>query len=113
MATLPPSPFCSAGAEPLAETLVVVPSPQAPVAAAGCPFDFTGVSAASPVEEAAASITSPAPDAAAEFVDLDATDCIGQIFVGARKLNLPRFKLDVEQFMLDIEEAPLFLRATG
>ncbi len=39
-----------------------------------------------------------------------ATDCIGEIFVGARKLNLPRFKLDEERFMLDLEEPTLFLR---
>jgi hypothetical protein len=35
---------------------------------------------------------------------------IGEIFRGASKLNLPRFKLDEERFMADIEEAPLFLR---
>lgn len=41
------------------------------------------------------------------------TDCIGEIFVGARKLNLPRFKLDEEQFMADLDEPPLFLRRAG
>lgn len=46
---------------------------------------------------------------------LSETDCIGEIFIGARKLENPeaRFVLNVEQFMLDIEEPPLFLRRAG
>jgi hypothetical protein len=47
--------------------------------------------------------------------DAGATDCIGEIFVGARKWidDDRRFILDVDRFMIDIEEPPLFLRATG
>lgn len=44
--------------------------------------------------------------------DAGATDCIGEIFVGAAKLE-HRFVLDVERFMLDIEEPPLFLRSVA
>jgi hypothetical protein len=47
-----------------------------------------------------------------EFVDLD-QDCIGEIFVGARKLMDPdehRFILDEQAFMDAIDEPPLFLR---
>jgi hypothetical protein len=51
------------------------------------------------------------PNATFFLNDSIQTDLIGEIFVGARKLNLPRFKLDEERFMLDLEEPPLFLRA--
>jgi hypothetical protein len=49
-------------------------------------------------------------DAAA---DLSEIDCIGEIFVGARKLIDPdehRFVLDEQAFMDAIDEPPLFLR---
>jgi hypothetical protein len=95
------------------------------------PFEFAASDAAA--EQAAGSIPCPlAPDGAADHSDSGATDCatdeaaaspglqaldaaadlscIGEIFVGARKLNLPRFKLDEERFFADIEEPPLFLR---
>jgi hypothetical protein len=42
-----------------------------------------------------------------------ATNDIGEIFVGARKLIDPdenRFVLDVDRFMSELDEAPLFLR---
>lgn len=76
------------------------------------PFEFAIPQVA---EQAVASpvITPDTVDAAAEYVDLDQIDCIGEIFVGARKLEDRRFVLDVERFMLDIELPPLFLRATG
>ncbi len=68
------------------------------------PFEF-GVHSVTAPDEAAAAVRQD--DAAVDISD------IGQIFVGARKLNLPRFMLDVEQFMADIEEPPLFLRQAG
>jgi hypothetical protein len=40
----------------------------------------------------------------------DDISCIGEIFVGALKLDDHRFVLDVERFMIEIEEPPLFLR---
>jgi len=127
MATLPPSPFTALPASS-AETLVVAPSPQAPVAAISGPFDSGA--RPSPPDEAAASSSSHAPAAAAdiceptsstggpqespaagqELIGAGDLDLIGEIFRGARKLNLPRFKLDEERFMADIEEPPLFLR---
>jgi hypothetical protein len=108
MATMPPSPFTALPASS-AETLVVAPSPQAPVAAISGPFD-SGVEPSSP-DEAAALTRSHAPGAAVDIPDLPsnegrhqgapavddwnpetagATDCcIGEIFVGARKLFDP------------------------
>ena len=108
MASLPPSPFSFVD-EPSAETLVVVPGPQASVAAASGPFN-SDASVALTSDEAAALVGSHAPGAAADIPepttdggghqrspapgqelcgvgDLEATDCIGEIFVGARKLN--------------------------
>jgi hypothetical protein len=99
MATLPPSPFTTLPVQS-AETLVVAPSPQAPVAAASGPFDSGDTDC--PPDETAAS-TRPC-DAAADICD------IGEIFVGARKLDAPRFVLDVERFMAELDEPPLFLR---
>ena len=127
MATLPPSPFTSFADEQSAETLVVAPGPQASVAAASGPFDSVEYSAL-PTDEAAALPSSlgaaaelpeptsstggpqesPAPGQ--ELLGAGDLDLIGEIFRGARKLNLPRFKLDEERFMLDIEEPPLVLR---
>jgi hypothetical protein len=101
MATLPPSPFTSFADVQSAETLVVAPSPQAPVAAASGPFD-SGVDTVTAPDETAAS-TRPC-DAAADICD------IGEIFVGARKLDAPRFVLDVERFMAELDDVPLFLR---
>ena len=94
------------------------------------PFEFAASDAAA--EQAAASIPCPlAQDAAADHSDSGATDCatdeaaapfrhvdgaaveypdIGEIFVGARKLDAPRFVLDVERFMAELDEPPLFLR---
>lgn len=108
MATLPPSPFTALPASS-AETLVVAPGPQAPVVAASGPFDSGNPVALLP-DEAAACASSHAPGAAADICepttdgggpqgspapgqeligagDLEATDCIGEIFTGARKLN--------------------------
>lgn len=94
------------------------------------PFDF-GDAPCSPEKAAACSPQVPSCHAAADLSDSDAqdwrpdeaaalvrqdgaaVDLIAEIFVGARKLNLPRFKLDEEQFMSDIEEPPLFLRQAG
>jgi hypothetical protein len=109
MASLPPSPFSFADVQS-AETLVVVPGPQASVAAASGPFD-SGATVALTLDEAAADVSSQAPAAAADVCeptsstggcqeapaststvtvaagDAGATDCIGEIFVGARKLE--------------------------
>jgi hypothetical protein len=101
MATLPPSPFTSFADEQSAETLVVAPSPQAPVAAASGPFDSGATDCAT--DEAAAPFRH-VDGAAADICD------IGEIFVGARKLDAPRFVLDVERFMADLDDVPLFLR---
>jgi len=131
MASLPPSPFSFAECNS-AETLVVLPGPQASGVAASGPFDSGAYSALSP-DEAAADVSSQAPAAAADICepttstggvqgspapgqelcgagDLEALFDIGGTPCGARKLNLPRFKLDEERFMADIEEVPLFLR---
>jgi hypothetical protein len=102
MATLPPSPFTSFADVQSAETLVVAPSPQAPVAAASGPFESGDTDC--PPDEAAASPGLQALDAAADICD------IGEIFVGARKLDAPRFVLDVDRFMAELEDVPLFLR---
>lgn len=97
------------------------------------PFEFVASDAAA--EQAVASIPCPlAQDAAAEPFDSGATDCapdkaaaaprqsadaaadicdIGEIFVGAMKLDDPdehRFVLDVDRFMAELDEPPLFLR---
>jgi hypothetical protein len=94
------------------------------------PFEFAASDAAA--EQAVASIPCPlAQDAAADLSDSGATDCatdeaaapfrhvdgaaadicdIGEIFVGARKLDAPRFVLDIERFMAELDEPPLFLR---
>lgn len=72
------------------------------------PFDPAASDAAA--VQAVASIPSPlAQDAAA---DLSEINHIGEIFIGAEKLNDPeaRFVLDVQAFMDAIDEAPLFLR---
>ena len=56
-------------------------------------------------DEAVASQSSQAPVATADI------SCIGEIFVGARKLNDDhRFVLDVDRFMAELDEPPLFLR---
>jgi len=131
MATMPPSPFTALPASS-AETLVVAPRSQAPVAAASGPFD-SGEYSALPPGEAAASLNPQSSGAAVGICepspterrpngspapgqelcgagDLEALFDIGGTPCGARKLNLPRFKLDEERFMADIEEVPLFLR---
>jgi hypothetical protein len=95
-------------------------------------FEFVASDAAA--DQAVASIPCPlAQDAAADHSDSGATDCapdeaaapfrhvdgaaveypdIGEIFVGAEKLNDPeaRFVLDEQAFMDAIDEPPLFLR---
>lgn len=54
---------------------------------ADLPNPFASAASDAVAESAAASL-SPAPcDAAADFLDVDSTDCIGEIFVGARKLE--------------------------
>ena len=96
------------------------------------PFN-SSASVALTLDEAAADVSSQAPAAAADICepttstggvqgspapgkelcgagDLEALFDIGGTPCGARKLNLPRFKLDEERFMADIEEVPLFLR---
>jgi len=131
MASLPPSPFSFADVQS-AETLVVAPRSQAPVAAASGPFD-SGEYSALPPGEAAASLNPQSSGAAVGICesspterrpngspapgkelcgagDLEALFDIGGTPCGVRKLNLPRFKLDEERFMADIEEVPLFLR---
>jgi hypothetical protein len=94
------------------------------------PFEFAASDAAA--AQAVASIPCPlAQDAAADHSDSGATDCapdeaaapfrhvdgaaadicdIGEIFIGARKLDAPRFVLDVERFMAELDDVPLFLR---
>jgi hypothetical protein len=59
----------------------------------------------SPPDKAAAT-PRQGTDAAADICD------IGEIFVGARKLNAEesRFVLDVDRFMAELDEPPLFLR---
>jgi hypothetical protein len=100
---LPPNVFDSASiversAEAPAVTSVVAPSDVAAACSNSGDMDC-------PSDEAAA--TPRQSDlAAAEFCD------IGEIFVGARKLNDPeaRFVLDEQAFMDAIDEPPLFLR---
>lgn len=57
-----------------------------------------------------------------QFVDLDAIDCIGEIFVGARKLELgPEPTIlelmvrgfNVEAFLSDCEPLPMFLQGVA
>jgi len=107
MASLPPSPFSFVD-EPSAETLVVVPGPQASVAAASGPFN-SDASVALTSDEAAALVGSHAPGAAADICEPTSStggpqespapgkelcgagdlECIGEIFVGARKMFDP------------------------
>ena len=108
MALLPPSPFSSAGTGVSAETLVVARSPQAHDAAASSHLSDSDARPVPPApDEAAASVASQPPvDAAADITetsvterrieealascpDVGATDCIGEIFAGARKLFDP------------------------
>jgi hypothetical protein len=89
MASLPPSPFTALPASS-AETLVVAPSPQAPVAAISGPFD-SDAPVALRSDEAVASQSSQAPGATAD-------------------IDEHRFVLDVEAFMEAIEPPPLFLQ---
>lgn len=70
------------------------------------PFISAAVESA---EAPAGAFTCPQPESAAAAC-FDDISCIGEIFVGARKLNLPRFMLDVDRFMADIEEPPLFIQ---
>lgn len=104
MATLPPSPFTTLPVQS-AETLVVAPCPQAPVAAISGPF--TSVAIVERPAEAPA-VVSPGPLA----LDTTAECFIGEIFIGAAKLNdsEARFVLDEQAFMDAIDEPPLFLR---
>lgn len=68
------------------------------------PFTDSGATDCSP-EQAATSHRQ-------EGVAADHLDLIGEIFVGAAKLEdpEPRFQLDVQAFMDAIDEPPLFLR---
>ena len=81
MATMPPSPFTALPASS-AETLVVAPRSQAPVAAASGPFPSVAIVERPAEAPAVASASQALSDAAAEC-------CIGEIFVGARKLFDP------------------------
>lgn len=105
MATMPPSPFTALPASS-AETLAVAPGPQASVAAASGPFDSGDPVAPSP-DEATAPQSSQAPGAVADIPEPTSStggpqespasgqelcgvgdlDLIGEIFVGARKLE--------------------------
>jgi hypothetical protein len=83
MATLPPpNSFISFVDEPSAETPVVASSPQALGAAAGChlPEPTTSTGGCQEAPASTSTVTVAAGDAGA-------TDCIGEIFAGARKLE--------------------------
>jgi hypothetical protein len=122
-----PNPFDSGASVALTlDEAVASQSSQAPDAAAD--LSHSGATDCSPGEaaaalrqdvEAAADIAEPtsstggsqeSPAPLQELVGAGDLDLIGEIFRGARKLNLPRFKLDEERFMADIEPPPLFLQ---
>lgn len=105
MTIIPQSPFLSADVHPLSAEPAAALDASPPVAAAGLIPDPSNEGRHQGAPASASTVTVAAGD-------VGATDCIGEIFVGARKLD--RFVLDVGRFMLDIEEPPLFLqRATG
>jgi len=102
MTALPPSPFFNSddSVALTSDEAAADVSSQAPAAAVGI---------CEPTTDGGGPQESPAPGQ--ELCGAGDLDLIGEIFRGARKLNLPRFKLDEERFMIDIEEPPLFLRA--
>jgi hypothetical protein len=101
MTTLPQSPFISADRYPPAETAVAsVTSP--PAAAAG----FLPEPPSNEGRPQGAPAVDPNP------FDAGATDCIGEIFIGARKWidDDHRFVLDEKAFMEAVDPLPLFLQ---
>lgn len=84
------------------------------------PFEFVG-SPARPTEEAAASVPLPMPprDAAADLPNVDEISCIGEIFVGARKLGYisddfdPAAITSSDELLYDVLKAMADPRAHG
>ena len=64
------------------------------------PFEFVGAQA-SPTEEAAAPMPPHIPEGAAADLPDFGTDCIGEIFVGARKLGYVTEDFDPAAYPLD------------
>jgi len=112
---MPPSPFTALPASS-AETLVVAPRSQAPVAAASGPFD-SGEYSALPPGEAAASLNPQSSGAAVGIAESSSSTggrqgspAPGQELCGAGDLDDHRFVLDELAFMEAIEPPPLFLQ---
>ena len=106
--TMPENPFTdSAASDAAADTAAAATAPASQAAAVP-----NSVCSGGP-EQAPADTA--APTAAGADIDLDATDCIGEIFYVARKLleddRRRRFELNEQAFMEAVDEPlPLFLR---
>ncbi len=100
MSTMPPSPFISADSQPSADAATAEQCPQPAAVAEPLPSNEGGHQGAPAVE------TNP--------LDAGATDCIGEIFIGARKLRNIDDLIDWKALEEAVEPLPLFLqRAMG
>jgi hypothetical protein len=123
MTALPPSPFFDSGATDCPPDEAVAAPRQSADAAADLSCggvkespvstsDYNGVQSPALVTAHGLSRQS-CPLSRSETGPQETIDCIGEIFVGARKLMDPdehRFILDEQAFMDAIDEPPLFLR---
>jgi hypothetical protein len=134
MTALPPSPFFDSGVHfALSPDEAAASRSQVPVAAAefesAPPTTFAPTTAAATAPQPVAAASLPISEtsqterrieeASASCPDAGATDCIGEIFAGARKLEGREISLselcergfDLHAFMDELDPPPLFLQA--